>query len=83
MKISDKTLARKHLERIGYYRLSGYWYCFLHSPSSEEETFKPETSFRSISDLYVFDKRLRLLCLDAIERLKAVVQATIYTKTGT
>ena len=76
MEISDKTLARKHLERIGYYRLSGYWYCFL-SPSSEEETFKPETSFKSISDLYVFDKRLRLLCLDAIERIEIAVRVQI------
>jgi abortive infection bacteriophage resistance protein len=28
MQVTDKGRALDHLERIGYYRLSGYWYAF-------------------------------------------------------
>jgi abortive infection bacteriophage resistance protein len=70
--------AKSSLERIGYYRLSGYWYPFRqirltpHQPPGYValDNFRPGTAFAKIIDLYVFDKRLRLLFLDAIERIE-------------
>ena len=41
-----------------------------HSP----HCFKPDTSFEQVLELYVFDRELRLLILDAIERLEVAVR---------
>lgn len=71
MLITDEGKARAYLERIGYYRLSGYWYPFRQRHhGSALDGFLPGTEFRHAVDLYVFDKRLRLLFLDAIERVE-------------
>jgi abortive infection bacteriophage resistance protein len=78
------------LERIGYYRLSGYWYPFHqvrltpnHPPGYEVlESFRPGTDFGKVFDLYVFDKRLRLLFLDAIERIEIGLRVDIALRLG-
>jgi abortive infection bacteriophage resistance protein len=80
MTISDEAKAEVCLHRIGYYRLSGYFYPFrqreiltLADGSTQEriiERFRPDTDLATVMDLYVFDKRLRLLFLDAIERIE-------------
>lgn len=80
MAITDVPRAQSYLERIGYYRLSGYWYPFRQSRPAKDATgnlkieilddFRPGTEFRHAVELYVFDKRLRLLFLDALERVE-------------
>ncbi|MHB1701473.1 MAG: Abi family protein [Acidobacteriaceae bacterium] len=97
MEITDASAASGCLGRIGYYRLSGYWYPFRKSHVSAnpvtghllpdprtgkprvivEDEFRPGTTFRSAMDLYVFDKRLRLLFLDAIERIEVSLRVDI------
>lgn len=87
MSISNTDKAENCLRRIGYYRLSGYWYPFRHreilTDSQGEqydrifENFRPGTEFSSVVDLYVFDKRLRLLFLDAIERIEVGLRVDI------
>lgn len=42
-----------------------------------EDDFRPGTTFRQVMDLYVFDKRLRLLMLDAIERIEVALRVDI------
>ena len=78
MIIADLAKAASYLERVGYYRLSGYWYPLRQSrivhdvgrkiTTQVRDDFRAGTSFGQAVDLYVFDKRLRLLFLDAIER---------------
>lgn len=96
MIVTDRTLALDYLERIGYYRLSGYWYaCRERSglvvqlderfrkpkrPKSETvalDAFKPGTRFENAVDLYVFDKKLRLLTLDALERIEVAIRVDV------
>ena len=70
MGISDEQQAEMWLRRVGYYRLSGYWYPFRERESSvgtngDEtvnvlDTFRPETNLSHAFNLYVFDKRLRV-----------------------
>lgn len=65
----------KHLADIGYYRLSGYWYIFKRQPKvdkngTQDERFIEGTSFDQIWRLYIFDRRFRLVVLDAIERVE-------------
>ena len=95
MEITDVAAAAACLGRIGYYRLSGYWYSARQSnvfkSSTEnvvqgtagkpslvvEDNFRPGTTFQQVMDLYVFDKRLRLLFLDAIERVEVALRVDI------
>lgn len=67
--------ALKKLEFIGYYRLSGYSHAFRKSPS--EDHFIEGTKFKDIIELYKFDRKLKLLLLDAIERIEVAVRSCL------
>jgi len=92
MHIGDKAKAEACLHRIGYYRLSGYAYSFRHSELIRQadglqterifENFRPNTEFSTVMELYVFDKRLRLLFLDAIERIEVALRVEIALHLG-
>ena len=73
--VDDDAAALGYLRRIGYYRLSGYWYPLReidHAASTKAgrplrlDTFVPGSRFEDVVRLYVFDKKLRLLALDAL-----------------
>ncbi|WP_043539033.1 Abi family protein [Salinarimonas rosea] len=89
--VSDDGRATAYLQRIGYYRLSGYWYPLRTSRRAGEEgaqgsavgdDFKPGAEFGQVVDLYVFDKKLRLAMLDAIERVEVGVRTSIVLHMG-
>lgn len=87
MVVSDDALAQTYLNKIGYYRLSGYWYPYRRSRCMGDETvvedrFKDNTKFSEIVDLYVFDKKLRLLMLDIIERIEIAFRVQITLQLG-
>ncbi|MDC4232742.1 Abi family protein [Actinomyces sp. B33] len=73
MHIEDEAEARRTLERVNYYRLSGYWYSYRQlSPSGSQrrDAFVEDTSFAEVAALYEFDERLRagvFMCLTPIE----------------
>jgi len=73
MKIDDPKAAEFYLRHLNYYRLAAYWLPFESSHASH--TFKVGTSFTAVHNLYVFDRELRLLVLDAIERIEVSVRA--------
>lgn len=77
--IRDKRRALSYLERIGYYRLSGYWYPFKQKDTSGNrlDDFITDSHFEEALDLYVFDKRLRLLALDALERIEIAIRVDV------
>jgi len=62
------------LETVGYYRLLIYCRA-LQDPATK--TFRLGTTFANVVDLYTFDRKLRLLCLDAIERIEVALKASI------
>jgi|SRR3990172_653132 len=70
MSIPDRERARHYLAHLNYYRLRGYWLPFEESTGSGDHCFKAGTSFEDALSLYVFDRQLRLLLLDAIERVE-------------
>ena len=84
MTITDRLRAEDYLRRIGYYRLSAYWYPFRNSILTPDargkpqrviyDDFKPGTDFGVTLALYVFDKKLRLLLLDALERIEIALR---------
>lgn len=97
MIIPDKDRAERKLSQIGYYRLSGFWYpCrqvkmnetgvgILHPKTKKpirEEVFQKDTNFNEIISLYLFDKKLRLLLLDAIERIEIHIRSVVAHEIG-
>lgn len=76
MAFFDKELALKELASISYYRLSGYWYPFRvrNKLGNVTDEFELGTSFSSTTALYEFDRKLRGLVLDAIERIEVAVR---------
>lgn len=76
MHFEDKQYAEIKLSSISYYRLSGYWYPYKSRDSNGRITnqFIDNTYFSEIIKLYEFDRRLRLLVLDAIERIEVAIR---------
>jgi abortive infection bacteriophage resistance protein len=87
MSISDDSLAQTYLGKVGYYRLSGYSFPYRTSSvvggqTIVGDTFKNGTTFAEIVELYVFDKKLRMLLLDAIERIEIALRVQITLTLG-
>lgn len=88
LEVTDDAMALDYLRRLGYYHLSAYWYPFrktmppiisgaikVNVPRSSD--FVSGSSFQYALELYVFDKRLRLLMLDAIERIEVAIRVDV------
>lgn len=76
MLVSDKQLAEHWLQHVSYYRLSIYWLPFEFSKDTAGPRFKPGTQFETAASLYEFDRRLRLLMMDAIERIEVALRGS-------
>ena len=80
MKVDDSVRAEKYLRRIGYYRLSGYFHAFRQWDDTHKilsDRFMEGSNFESVLSLYLFDKKLRLSALDALERIETAVRVDI------
>ncbi len=73
MQFQDEKKASHYLENLNYYRLSAYWLPF--ESDHKTHTFREGTTFERVLELYVFDRELRLLMLDAIERIEVSVRS--------
>jgi len=73
MLFDNKNQALHLLERIGYYRLSGYWYPFL--ANKQNHIFKPRVHFETVFNLYEFDRELRKIIVAEIEKIEIAVRA--------
>ena len=74
--IPDSAAAEHYLRYIGYYRLSAYALP-LQQHGQPGKPFKPGVSFDDILNLYRFDRELRLLTMDALERIEVAVRSVI------
>ena len=81
--VEENVAALDYLERIGYYRLAGYWYPFRKlkvnpvGHSLRENDFIQDSRFEDGVRLYVFDKKLRMLALDSLERIELAVRVDV------
>lgn len=76
LQIADHERVRHYLANISYFRLSAYTRP-LYIPQAAEHRFIAGTDFEDVLGLYVFDRELRLLLLDAIERLEVALRAQL------
>lgn len=75
---ADADEVDKYLAAIGYYRFSGYWLPFEEPPApgaTRSKVLKAGTTFEQVLALYVFDRRLRLLVMEAIERIEINIRS--------
>lgn len=75
MVIADEAAARHYLQHISYYRLRAYWLTYEAPAVAGDHAFRPGTRFEDVLALYVFDRQLRLLVMDAIERVEVALRA--------
>lgn len=84
--VDNDDAALSYLRRIGYYRLSGYWYPLRAIDNAASvrdgkpvrlDEFVPGSRFEDVVKLYVFDKKLRLLAMDALERIEMAVRVDV------
>ncbi|TDS12344.1 Abi-like protein [Sphingobacterium paludis] len=66
--IADSDNAEHCLSHISYYRLAGYWWPMQANKSNH--IFKQDSRFCDVIALYNFDRELRLLFFDVIEKIE-------------
>lgn len=66
--ISDADQAEHYLSNISYYRLAGYWWPM--QADKTEHVFKVNSRFADVIALYNFDRELRILIFDVIEKIE-------------
>ena len=68
--IDDRPKAELYLKEISYYRLSAYYLPYQQT----KDLFNPGVKFSQIIKTYSFDRELRLLVFDCIERIEVAIR---------
>ena len=79
--IRDEAKAKEYLRHIGYYRFSAYLFPLLTTPK-ENHVFKSGSTFDNALDMYRFDRHLRLLMFNQIEKIEVAVRSSIVNITS-
>ncbi len=66
--VPDPEQAGFYLSQLNYYRFAAY--CLPFEQNHEVHKFRAGTSFDDVLNLYIFDRELRLLMMDTIERIE-------------
>ncbi len=76
MLMEDERKVESYLLNIGYHRLSAYIYPFYKSPKSDLK-LKEGTNFEQVLTLYRFDKKLRILLFNEIEKIEVAIRSVL------
>lgn len=68
--VDNEPKAIDYLREISYYRLSAYFLPY----QKTKDKFNANTNFKQIIDTYSFDRELRLLVFDCIERIEVAIR---------
>ena len=75
MSIPDLDEAERFLSNVNYYRFRGYLEPFVdQATSSGLRLFQAATTFDAVIERYIFDKRLRLLLLEAFSYIEVSIR---------
>lgn len=87
IEVGDRSEATKLLRAVGYYRLTGYLYPFRRSERYESDDgrsrvrvlseYVPGTSLAHAAKLIDFDRALRMLVMDGVERIEVSLRMEI------
>jgi len=71
--VADRDILISRLQAVNYYRLSGYLYPFRES----DTVIKPGTTLDVVWHHYIFDRQLRIVVMDALERVEVAVRTQL------
>lgn len=77
---ADGAKLEALLSTTNYYRLSAYWYTFRdydYATGVRGEQLAPGCSLDLVMERYAFDRKLRLLVLDAVERIEIALRTQL------
>lgn len=87
LEVEDPTRAIRVIESVGYYRLTGYLYPFLESEEHVDDkgrktirvlnTYRLGTTLHHAESIIGFDRRLRTLVMEGVERVEIAVRMRI------
>ncbi len=76
LRIDDEPQAVNYLTNIGYFRLSAYFRPLLKEPK-DEHNYKEDATFEKAMNMYRFDRKLRLLLFNEIEKIEVAIRSAI------
>lgn len=87
VEVNDRARAATVLQAVGYYRLTGYLYPFRRSEQYPDDEgrirtrvlsgYRPGTILLHAEEVIDFDRRLRMLVMDGVERIEVAVRMRI------
>lgn len=85
--VASDADAERFLRAVGYFRFRGYALPYMRSAPTDYEygsrQFKPGTTFEQIQQLYEFDRALRSLVMEQIDRIEVAVRTAILQELNT
>jgi abortive infection bacteriophage resistance protein len=76
LNIEDQESAKRQLQEISYYRLSAYSIPF----QQVKDQFDDGVTFQKVLETYQFDKELRLLVFECIEKIEISIRTQLINK---
>jgi abortive infection bacteriophage resistance protein len=76
LSISDEQQTISYLTNIGYFRLSAYSYPLLKVPKIDH-LYKDGATFDLVINMYRFDRKLRMLLFNELEKIEVAIRSTI------
>lgn len=74
--IEDDHKAIQYIQNIGYFRLKAYFYPLYQEPKQNHQ-FKPQSTFGQALSMYRFDRKLRLLLFNEIEKIEVALRSAL------
>lgn len=71
---ADKSVLITRLHAVNYYRLSAYLFPFRNTSNDD---YRENTTLDQVWSCYTFDRQLRILVMDAIERIEVAVRTQL------
>jgi len=72
--IGNQDFTKAKLNYIGYYHLSSYFKSFQ---NTQTNTFHKNITFEQVLNLYGVDRKIKLFCFDAIERIELSLKSLL------
>ncbi|MFJ4375935.1 Abi family protein [Pseudomonas japonica] len=76
LNVQNDERAKCFLEAVSFFRLTPYMRPFQR-PDDAEHGFRDNACLKDLTRLYDFDRRLRLLVMDALERVEVAIRACL------
>ncbi len=74
--IEDEAKAINYICNIGYYRLKAYFYPLYQEPKYKH-LFKVKATFGNVMNMYRFDRKLRILLFNEIEKIEVAFRSVL------